>query len=92
MHAFSTMANRESDLALQRRLVERLRQLSSRFRELHQRGVAALEARDYRALSDVIALERTLIRRHSALVQRHREMFQQRIAHLPRWRRASRPS
>jgi hypothetical protein len=73
-----------------RRIVEQLHDASTRFRDLHRRGTEALRARDYRALTDVIALERTLIRRQHSLIERSGQIFQRRIAHLPRWRRATR--
>ena len=73
-----------------RRIVERLHQLSARFKDLHRRGTEALKSHDFHTLSDVIGLERALIQRQSALVQRSRRIFQRRIAHVPRWRHAPR--
>ena len=69
----------QDDMAGHRRIMERLHQLTARFRALHQRGIDALRARDYRTLNHVIGLERTLILRQHALIRRSQEMFQRRL-------------
>lgn len=73
------------EVAVQRRIVARVRQLSARFRKLHQQGVKALKSRDYGELSDVIARERELIRQHQTLIERSRKTLQRKAARLRRW-------
>jgi hypothetical protein len=77
-----TMADRivTPEVVVQRRIRARVRQLSARFRQLHQRGVKALKSRDYGELSDVIARERALIGQHQTLIERSRKIIQRRAA------------
>ena len=53
----------------------RLRDINTRFSEIHKHGIAAMRAEKYEVVADVIATERALVTECSELVDQQRAMF-----------------
>ncbi len=63
-----------------RRLMDSLHVLRAKFKQLHDRGAAALKRGDYRGLGDAIRREGDLIRQHRILIERQQALVNRRIA------------
>lgn len=62
------------------RLMKRLHTFRARFKQLHARGKAALDAHDYEMLGDAIRREADLIKQHRALIDQQRALVKRRLA------------